>query len=70
LKKLTLGVLQNCQREQNQKSSDVFTNCQNAQKSKFLDFTKLSKCAKPKGGGWAKPKNGEAHFWEWVGGAV
>jgi len=24
----------------------------------------------PQGGGWAKPKNGEAHFWAWVGGAV
>jgi len=22
------------------------------------------------GGGWAKPKNGEAHFWAWIGGAV
>jgi len=22
------------------------------------------------GGGWAKPKNGEAHFWAWVGDAV
>jgi len=22
------------------------------------------------GGGWAEPKNGEAYFWAWVGGAV
>jgi len=31
---------------------------------KFYCSTRLS------GGGWAKPKNGEAHFWAWVGGAV
>jgi len=31
---------------------------------------KFSCSARLSGGGWAEPKNGEAHFWAWVGGAV
>jgi len=34
----------------------------------FLNFILLVR--HPKGGGWAKPKNGEAYFWAWVGDAV